>query len=106
MRRPTQAAAAALGWRCRPRHVAPVKRVSVLLAIQDMATQKRTFQTALPMMVPRSGGTLRAPSMVATKLSRRVLRDMVERRGSPGRGEGRGRDLNVVLLAINKGAAW
>ncbi len=62
----------------------------------------RTFQTALPMMVPRSGGTLRAPSMVVARLSRR-LKDMAERIGSPDKGPGRGRELKV--LAINKRVA-
>jgi hypothetical protein len=60
-----------------------------------------TFQAALPMMVPRSGGMLRKPSMVDAMLSRR-LADKGDRRGSPIRGVGFGREWNV--LAIKGGA--
>lgn len=54
-----------------------------------------TFQTGLPIIVPRSGGMLRGPSMAATELSRRWSMDRGDRRGSSVNGEGLGRELGV-----------
>lgn len=56
------------------------------------------------MMLPRSGGTLRAPSMVGAPSCQRVVRG--EGEGPPGNGEGRGSGSNVTVLAINGGASW
>lgn len=67
---------------------------------------KHTFHVDFPIMVPRSGGILRYPSMDCTGIVVGKLpllsKAMAGRGGSPVRGAGRGRESRV--LAINRDA--
>lgn len=82
--------------------IAPIDRSTMIQSGRTRGSQLCTFQTALPMIVPRSGGMLRGPSMLVAELSCRRSMGKGNRNGSCVKDDGRGRGLNA--LAIKEGA--